>query len=127
MSGDADHGNLAGDGTNLHLLIGGSLMPQIVRPIALLAEVIKQKSIVAIPRGSAIHMHRPAVAVYFLALAFAVASLCSIPSSGQAAPSTLFHEDLLAQVWPGAEVKRTVASEHHFAWVEKQSGKYAVR
>lgn len=75
------------------------------------------------------YIHHRAVVAHALAVAFALASLGSLPSSGQAAPSasTLFHEELFAQVSPGAEVKRTVASEHHFAWVEKQGGKYTVR
>ena len=38
-----------------------------------------------------------------------------------------FHEDVIGELSPGSELQDLVASEHHIAWVEKQSGSLTVR
>ena len=47
------------------------------------------------------------------------------PQSTQFLPSA-FHEDLLAEISPGAEVKQTIVANHHLAWIEKQGDKRTV-
>ncbi len=62
-------------------------------------------------------------------LAIALAFFCATRAQSQAAqpaPSS-FHEDPLAEIFPGAEVKQVLASGHRLAWVEKQGGKHTVR
>jgi hypothetical protein len=63
-----------------------------------------------------------------LTAAFALAFLSLTPSHRQSTQSTsLFHEELLAEISPGAEVKETVVGEHHLAWREKLGDKRTVR
>jgi hypothetical protein len=48
------------------------------------------------------------------------------PQSSQS-PSSAFHEELLAEISPGAEVKQTLVSTHHLAWIEKIGDRRTVR
>src|ERR1700690_1758850 len=74
------------------------------------------------------HRH-PKLVAQFLFTASALLFLIATPThpqSTQSAPSA-FHEDLLAEISPGAEVKQTIVSAHHLAWIEKQGDKRTVR
>ena len=56
----------------------------------------------------------------FLLAAFILSFLSLRPSRPQSSqPASLFHEDVLAELTPGAEVKQTLVGDHHLAWVEK--------
>jgi hypothetical protein len=65
----------------------------------------------------------PSSALLFLSL---TATRPQSTQSSQGAPSA-FHEDLLAEISPGAEVKQTIVSTHRLAWIEKLGDKRTVR
>ncbi len=75
--------------------------------------------------------NRISIATQLLAIAFSLSVLAARTAQAQSNPATPpaspFHEDLLAEISPGAEVKLTYASNHHLAWVENLSGKRTVR
>jgi hypothetical protein len=80
---------------------------------------------IAISNSAVIRASRVAFGVFFT---LTLACLCPVPSRGQAAASgSLFHEEVIGEVSPGAEVKHTAVGDHHLAWAEKQGGKYIVR
>jgi hypothetical protein len=59
-----------------------------------------------------------------LLAAFIVSFLALRPSHPQSnQPASLFHEDVLAELTPGAEAKFVLVGNHHLAWVEKQNDK----
>jgi len=61
-----------------------------------------------------------------LAVVFAAGFLYPpLPRSAQTAPSP-FHEEVLAEITPGADIKMVIVGNHHLAWVEKQGDKRTV-
>ncbi|MGH9746891.1 MAG: hypothetical protein ACRD59_12385 [Candidatus Acidiferrales bacterium] len=67
------------------------------------------------------------VIVMVIAIAAPIRAQQSPPTQPAQPSSSAFHEDLLAEISPGAEVKQTTVSDHHLAWVEKQGDKRTVR
>jgi hypothetical protein len=63
----------------------------------------------------------------FLIAALTVPLLFFSPSHSQSNQSaSLFHEDLLAELTPGAEAKQILVGNHHLAWIEKLGDKRSV-
>ena len=63
----------------------------------------------------------------FLIAALTVPLLFFRPSHSQSNQSaSLFHEDVLAELTPGAEAKQILVGNHHLAWIEKLGDKRSV-
>jgi len=70
---------------------------------------------------------RTSTPTQFLLAALLVSFLTIRSSRSQSAqPASLFHEDVLAELTPGAEVKQTLVGDHHLAWIEKLGDKRSV-
>ena len=49
------------------------------------------------------------------------------PANAQAASTSAFHEQVIAEITPGSELKTSVVGRSHIAWIEKRDGKETVR
>jgi hypothetical protein len=49
------------------------------------------------------------------------------PSAGQLNPTTAFHEELIAEVTQGSELRTWLIGDNQIAWVEKHDGKESVK
>jgi hypothetical protein len=67
------------------------------------------------------------ISAQFLCAILIVSFLVLRTSRSQSNQSaSVFHEEILAEITPGAEVKQIVVGNHHLAWVEKQADKRTV-
>jgi hypothetical protein len=48
-------------------------------------------------------------------------------AAGQPSAASAFHEQVIAEISPGSELKTSVVGRNHIAWIEKRDGKETVR
>jgi hypothetical protein len=58
--------------------------------------------------------------------AILIVSFLVLRASRSQSNQSVFHEEVLAEITPGAEAKQVVVGNHHLAWVEKQADKRTV-
>src|SRR5271165_4365373 len=49
------------------------------------------------------------------------------PAAGQPSAASAFHEQVIAEITPGSEMKFSLVGRSHLAWIEKRDGKETVR
>jgi hypothetical protein len=62
----------------------------------------------------------------FPAASLALVFFCVAPVLAAQSSPSLFHEDVVAEITPGAEAKQILVGDHHLAWVEKLGDKRTV-